>query len=223
MCLVAGAVTKDYGVLACDSAMYDTEKGEASFESAKLYMGPKGIFSFIGSGLYLANMDRSKFQMPFSSTCLYLKEYLKAERPKVEEMMKEIKDEDEKRPDFCLLYLGYHQGKPCIAQFNSFLDFVPRYLWSDGDIRFSSIFYGDDSNPDKKHLFRDATSYMEMKSKSYEKLTPGIVGEILTRGIYHKADQEMKIGDKKKYAGGIVSAAMIDRNGVRSLSGFLGV
>ena len=218
--MIGAATNKDFGVIATDSAQYDTEKKAVTFESPKLAILPHGAMSFIGTGLYFVNMDRTKLTRPFGEMCLYLSEYLKTQREPVAKLMKEgISDVDEQDPNFCLFLLGFHNGHPVVAQLNSFADFVPRYLWSSNGLKFSTILYGDDS--DKAKLFKSATEYAEMKAKSYENLTPGIVGEILTRSIYRKADEEMKIGDKKKYAGGPVNCAMVDKNGVRPLSGWV--
>ncbi|MFI5206084.1 MAG: hypothetical protein ACHQVK_04020 [Candidatus Paceibacterales bacterium] len=153
---------------------------------------------------------------------------MKGEKSKVEKILKaEIADPDENKGHFCLFVLGVHNKLPTMVQFNSFLNFKPKYLYSNGGIKFSSIFYGDD-NPEKKKLFTEAKDYMEKKAHKYEKrgmeLTPGLVGEILTRGIYHKADAEMAMGDNKKYAGGVVNAAAIFSSGqMIPLSGNLGV
>ncbi len=218
MCMIAAGVTKDFGVLACDSAQYDTGLGQTSFETPKLLIIGNGALSFIGTHLYFANLDKSKLMQPFDAACLYLKEYLLGQRPIVEAAMKEgITDPDEQNPSFCLFYLGYHGGHPTVAQFNSYRDFVPVYLWSSDSLKFSTVLYGDDS--DKARLFKESKEYMELKAKQLEPTTPGVVAEILTRGIYRKADEEMKIGLKKKYAGGVVNAAMIDKAGIRSLSG----
>lgn len=243
MCCVTAAVTKDFGVMASDSAMYDTEKGEMSFESPKIVVfDQKKVVSFIGTHLYLANLDRAKMSMPFDALCLFLKDYFKAEKPKVEEMMKQaISDTDEQRPLFCLFLMGLHRGLPTVAQFNVFNDFEPKYLWSKGGLEFATVLYGDDTNPDKQALFKETTQYMKTTAnqwfgeqdssggnvnnqipKSDMKVSPGTVAEILTRGIYHKADEEMKIGLKKKYAGGAVSVMALNKVGVYPLSGFVG-
>lgn len=221
--MMASGITKDFGVIACDSAMYNTEMGEMSFESQRLIIiDAKKIMTFIGTHLYLANIERPKLSMPFDALCLYLKDYLKGERPKVAAAMKEaIADEDENKPHFCLFVMGIHNGHPTLAQFNSFVDFEPQYLYSANGLKFATILYGDDSKPEKKEMFKEAKQYMELKAKQAgANVSPGIVGEILTRGIYHKADEEMKIGTKRKYAGGVVNVAMVTREGVKSLSGF---
>jgi len=138
-------------------------------------------------------------------------------------MAEHIADEDEAKPHLCVLLMGMHKGFPTLAQFNSFLDFKPRYLYSEAGPKFSTILYGDDSKPEKAAIFKEATSYMEMRAARFEELTPGLMGEILTRGIYQKADAEMKIGTKKKYAGGMVNAAAVTPAGTYPLSGFQAV
>ncbi len=220
--MVGSAVTKDFGVMASDGAMYDTEKGEMSFENPKLMVFGQKALSFIGTHLYLANLDRARMSMPFDALCLFMKDYLKEQKPKVEDQMKAIPDADEAKPHFCLFLMGMHRGFPTVAQFNSFADFEPKYLWSDNGLKFSTILFGDDSQPEKAAIFKDSTQYMEMKAKQYEAVSPGIVAEILTRGIYRKADEEMKIGLKKKYAGGAVSVVSLSKAGISALSGFHG-
>lgn len=155
---------------------------------------------------------------------LYLQGYLKEMRPDVEALMKEsIPDPDENRPHFCLYVLGLHGKRPTLAQFNSFLDFAPKYLWSDGyeQPKFSTLLYGDDSVPGKAQIFKEATKFMEEEAKKRTgQMTPGLLGEILTRGIYRKADLEETIGTKKKYAGGVINAAVVKSDGtIYSLSG----
>lgn len=225
-CMLAGAVTKDFGVLACDSAMYNTESGKMSFDTFRMMASKSGklAFSFIGTYLYLANLDKEKMAQPFDAACIYLKDYLRSQKESVAEQMKAgIADEDENKPNFCALALGMHSGHPVIAQFNSFNDFAPRYIWTDDKIRFASIIYGDDSNPEKQAMFKESTEYMEMKAGQYPEMTQGIVGEILTRGIYKKADLEMNIGMKKKYAGGVVNVVSLSRETgqIQSLSNFM--
>lgn len=216
--MISGAITKEFGVLACDSASYSTETGETSFETPKLsmWMG-KYLATFLGSLNYFSRIDEKKFLLPMDQLSLYLQGYLREMKPDVENIMKEsITDPDEQKPHFCLYVMGLHGKRPTLAQFNSFSDFAPRYLWNDGSkpVKFSTLLYGDDSVPGKAQIFKDATAYMEeLTKKNVRELTPGLVGEILTRGIYRKADLEETIGTKKKYAGGCVSVAGIKSDG----------
>lgn len=222
--MISVGVTKDFGVLACDSAAYDLNTLKTSFETPKLGVisNGKAVMSYVGTPLYFASIDRQKLAQSFEGVCIYLKNYLLGIRPDVVEGLKnETEDEDERKPHICLFYLGIHKGYPTLAQFNSFNDFVPKYLWSDNGLKFSTILFGDDSNPEKQAIFKESTKFMEQEAKFYDEVTPGLVGEILTRGIYKKADLEMTIGTKKKYAGGIVNAAKVDKNGVTPLSGYL--
>lgn len=221
--MIAAAVTKDFGVLATDSAKYDIEKDETIFDSQKLFYttNNKYLVSFIGTPLYLANLDTSKFVMPLDGLSLYLKEYLRGMKPKVEEMMKsEIADEDDRQPNVCLFVLGMHKSIPTLAQFNIFQDFEPKYLWTkDEGIKFSNIFFGGEV-PGKNEVFKEATAFMEKKAVRFQKTTklhPGIVGEILARGIYKKADLEQKL-DGRKWAGGMVNAAWVGEKGLMGLS-----
>lgn len=226
--MISAACTKDFGVLATDSAMFDTKQSRTSFEAIKLYYTPNYLTTFIGTPVYFANMDKTKFTLDFISLTVYLEEYLKGQKDRVEKILKsEIADPDENKPYFCMFVMGVHKKLPTMVQFNSFLGFKPKYLYSSNDVKFSSIIYGDD-NPEKKKIFLETKQYMEKKALKFKKrgieLTPGIVGEILTRGIYHKADAEMAIGDMKKYAGGIVNAAVVFPSGqMMPLSGSIGV
>jgi len=221
--MVAATVTKDFGVLASDSAMFDTSNSKMSFIKLKLYYTPLYLVSFIGTPVYFAQMDRSKFGADLPSLVVYMENYLKKIKPEVEKVLRsEIADEDENKPHFCLMILGIHKKLPTLVQFNSFLNFKPKYLYTDkAQPKFSTIMYGDD-NPQKKKMFLEATAYMEEKAKKFKDVdfSPGIAGEILTRGIYRKADIEMKLGPQKKYAGGIVNAGCIFKEGnMISLSG----
>lgn len=222
--MVSGAVTKDFGVLACDSAEYNLESLKTTFESPKLGILENGsaIFSYVGTPLYFSKLDKAKLSESFEKSCNYLKEYLKSMRPEVEESLRKITDdEDHRQPNFCLFVLGLHKGIPTLAQFNSFLGFAPHYLWSGNGVKFSSLLFGDDSKPEKNQIFKDSTVFMEEEAKKYESMTPGIVGEILIRGIYKKADLEMTIGLKEKYAGGVINVAKIDKEGITPLSGYV--
>lgn len=223
MCMIAAAVTKNFGVLATDSAKYDIEKAETIFDSQKLYftLNNKYLATFIGTPLYLTNLDQSKFALSLDGLSMYLKEYLRGMKPKVAEMMKaEIADEDDRQPNVCLFVLGMHKGVPTLAQFNVFQNFEPKYLWTKGDdIKFSNIFFGGEV-PGKNEVFKQATEYMEKKMARYQKMKvhPGIIGEVLTRGIYKKADLEEKL-DGNKFAGGVVNVAFVNSKGLYSLSG----
>jgi hypothetical protein len=240
MCFIAAAVTKDSGVLACDSANYNTETGEMSFETPKLSIwNGKYLATFVGTNTYFSRIDEKKFLLPMDQLSLYLQGYLKEMKPDVENLMKEsISDPDENKPYFCLYVMGLHGKRPTLAQFNSFLDFAPKYLWNDGSqpVKFATLLYGDDSVPGKAQIFKDSTKFMEAEAEKYrlkpgtgnsdvnvyqhQSLTPGLLAEILTRGIYKKADLEETIGTKKKYAGGSVSAGVVHSDGrIYSLSG----
>ena len=220
--MIATGITKDFGVMASDSASYVADAGKIAFETPKLsIIGNKYILSFLGTPLYFSRLDVSKFTLPMNALSLYVQEYLRSMKKDVENILDQtVQDTDEKEPNFCLYVLGMHGKRPMLAQFNSFLDFAPRYLWSDNGLKFSSVLYGDDSNKEKQAMFKESHDYMVKSAGKIPEVTPGLVGEILTRGIYHKADLEEKIGTKKKYAGGIVNAAGIMKDGkIFSLSG----
>lgn len=221
MCMLVAAVTKDFGVIATDSAKFDMEKQESIFDSQKLFhtTNNKYLVSFIGTPLYLANIDFSRFAMPLDGLSLYLKDYLKKMKPKVGAILKsEIGDKDEQEPNVCMFVLGMHKKIPTLAQYNVFHEFEPQYLWTkDAGIKFSTIYYGGDT-PKKNEVFKESTAYMEKKAAHYQSLTPGLVGEILTRGIYKKADlEEKEFGTK--YAGGVVNVAFVRPEGLFTLSG----
>lgn len=212
MCMIASVVTQTFGILATDSAMFDTKQSRMSFESMKLFCTNQYLISFIGTPVYFAKLDRSKLNGDLPSICLYLEDYLKKIRPEVEKILKsEIGDSDENKPNFCLFILGIAKKLPTLVQFNSELNFKPKYLFSSsGNAKFSTIFFGDD-NPEKKKLFIESTKYMEEKAHKMKKkvgeLTPGMYAEVLTRGIYKKADLEQAIKPHIKYAGGTVNLA----------------
>jgi len=219
--MIAAALTSEYGVLAADSASYSPEDKKIGYETGKLSLiRNRYLMAFIGTNLYFTRMDWRRFDLPLKNVSLYLQGYLKEIRPDVESSLKEtIEDKDEQNPHFCLYVLGMHNHYPTLVQLNSFKDFAPRYLWSDDGLKFSTLLYGDD-NPKKGEVFKESTKYMTELAKRYGNHTPGLVGEILTRGIYKKADLEMKIGDKRKYAGGIVNAAFMSKAGqIQQLSG----
>lgn len=213
--MIAGCVTKDFGVLASDSALYID--GKTSFESPKMISIGKYLCTFVGHIEYFAKVDRSKFDMGIASLAIYLQDYFKSMTGIVEESLRALnRDPDDQIPRMCAMILGIYNGRPTLAQVNSFSDFKPKYLYSDGEPAFSTILYGDD-NADKQKVFKDSTSFMERKLSEWKSLgieiTPGIIGEILTRGIHKKSDLEMKIKPFKKYAGGPISVAKITSEG----------
>lgn len=216
MCMLGSVVTKDFGLLGTDSAQYDMAQSKMSYQSKKLFFTSKYLFSFIGTAAYFAKLDKSKLDQDMNGISLYLTDYLKEMKPKVEEQLRaEIKDEDENKPNFCLFVLGVHNKKPTLAQFNSFNDFKAKYLFSENGPKFSTIMYGDD-NPKKKQIFQESTEYMEKKThkaiKKGMEITPGFLGEIITRGIYKKADLEQELIGKK-YAGGVVNVGGVLNDG----------
>lgn len=210
MCIATCGLTKDYGVIASDSAEWNPTTKSMTFDKPKLMIvGGKHLMTFIGSTLFLTKIEKDKFNLPFDCLSVYLSEYLREINSSVQETSLGLSGEPAR---LCLFLLGIHGGKPTLAQFNSFLNFKPEFLWCDDGIKFSTIYYGDDSN--KNEIFKKSTEFMEKESNKYkENINHGLVGEILTRGIYHKADLEEQIGDKVKYAGGVVSVARIHSDG----------
>lgn len=209
--MIASVVTPQFGLLATDSAMFDTAQSKMSFESMKLFCTPKYLITFIGTPVYFSKLDNSKLGQDLPSLCLYMEDYLKKIKPDVEKTLRSaIADEDENKPNFCLFILGIAKKLPTLVQFNSELDFKPKYLYSSDKPKFSTIFFGDD-NPAKKKMFVETTEYMEKRTHKQVKknleLSPGILAETLTRGIYKKSDLEQELGPKIKYAGGAVNIA----------------
>lgn len=214
--MIAGVVSKDFGLLASDSAMYDTSTSTMSFQTLKLYNSSRFLLTFIGTPAYFSKLDRTKLDMDLPSLSIYMESYLKDMRPVIEKMMKsEIADKDENQPHFCLLALGLHKKLPTIAQFNSYTDFKPKYLFSDGGPKFSTILFGDDA---RKKVFQDSTTYMEKKWSKWEKkgmvFSPGVAAELLTRGIYKSSDFDAELGLKQKFSGGAVSVGGILNTGL---------
>lgn len=209
VCAIAGVVTKDFGVLASDSAH---EIGEdVSFESPKLfYVGNKNLITYVGYKSYLSNVDFSKLNGDMASTSIYLSNYFRSIKDTVKSTLSDLTGKNIE-PNLCVLLMGVHNGKPTLAQFNSYLDFKPKYLYSDNGPKFSTIFYSED-NPNKKKMFVDMTKFMEEMAEKKKDVSPGILAEILTRGIYKKSDLEEEL-EGKKYAGGAVSVAYMDSKG----------
>lgn len=209
----AVAITKEFGVIATDSASWNPIDKSMAYEAPKLfYVGGKHLMTFVGFGLFFDGIDKEVFKRPFDSVCVYLSDFLRDANDKAQSAYSNmVKDDKDKSARICVHLLSAYDGKPMVAQFNSFTNFTPTFTMPDSKIKFSSIFYGDDS--EKNNVFKKSTEFMEEMAMKHEQLTPGIVGEILTRGIYHKADLEQKIGDKKKYAGGTVSVGVVFADG----------
>ena len=215
MCVISCGLTKDYGVITADSALWNPNDKSISFDVPKLIKaGNRHLVTYVGSQLFFTNLDIEKLKMPFDSLSVYLSEYLREINRSVQETFNGLVKEEKERPaKLCLFLLGVHGGKPVLAQFNSFLDFKPQFLWSEDGPKFATIYYGED-DPEKSEIFKKSTTFMEEKAKEYkDKLSPGLMGEILVRGSYYKADLEEQVGDKIKYAGGVVSVARIHSDG----------
>jgi len=213
--MISGCITKDYGLIASDSALWNPNNKTISFDNPKLMkIGNRHLMTYIGSQLFFTNIDIEKFKMPFDCLVVYLSEYFREINQTVQDTFNGLVTDDKEKPaKICVFILGVHNGAPVLAQINSFLDFKPQFILSGDDIKFSGLYYGED-DIEKNEVFKKSTEYMEELAKKHEgKITPGLAGEILTRGIYHKADLEEQIGDKVKYAGGVVSVATIYSNG----------
>jgi len=232
--MVAGGVTKRYAILATDSAQYDFENDKVTLESPKLFYttNNKYAFTFIGTPLFMSNFDWKQFNEPMDVLAAYLSEHLTAQRARVEEEWKNVGDDED--PRFALFVSGMHKAIPAIASFNGYKKFRPEFLWTKepDETKFLSIHYGGEVEG-KKEIFSDAAAFMELKAKRFTALrqgwsekgaaargmSPGLLAEILTRGIYKKADAEMKIGEKVKYAGGAVNLLLVSAGGINTMSG----
>lgn len=213
--MISALVNKNFGVLASNSSHFDASTGETTYQSVKLFNTPRLWITYMGSPLFLANIKREKLGMDLLSLIVYLETYLKNERPKVGKILKsEIENRDEARPFFCMFVMGLHRKLPTLVQFNSFLDFKPKYLYSEKGTKFATVFYGDE-NPEKKRALIDSTGYMEKRLVETD-FSPGIGAEILTRGIYRYADL------RKEHGGPVNSAAIMSSGLLVPLSGTLG-
>lgn len=214
--MIACCVTKEFGVIASDSA--HANNGVLTFDFPKLhFFNGKYLFTYVGASAYFSKINMKKFDEDLSSLVIYLSDYFQSIQEEVGKTLKELNSDPEyQQPRLCAFLLGVYNKKPTLVQFNSFLGFKPKYLYSDDKPKFSTIFYGDD-NPEKKKIFLESTAYMEKKAHKLSKkgieLTPGVVGEILVRGIYKKVDLEMEIKPYRKYAGGVVCVSSLLKDG----------
>jgi hypothetical protein len=207
--MVSAVITKDFGVMAADSALYEATTNAMSFVTPKLnFIEGKYLATYIGDSGYFPSLDYSKFKNDLASLSLYLQQYLLETRPKLEKTLKELKVKvEDQKANLCLFVMGVYNRKPTLVQLNSFHNFKPKYLFSENGPKFATIYYGDDEK--KNAVFSSSTVYMEKKAQQWKDIfSPGIAGEILTRGIYKKADKEMELYGKK-YAGGPVCVASL--------------
>ena len=211
MCMISACVTKDYGVIAADSAMDDN--GLLKYEAPKLIHFKEKFMTYIGYPTYFSKIDLNKFDGGIAAICIYMEEYFKSMKEEVGDLLKKLNSEENyQQPRLCVFLLGLHNEKPTLVQFNSFSDFKPEFLYSENGPKFSSIFYGDDDLT-KKEIFSKTTDHMnELAEKRIKILSPGIIAEILTRGIYKKADMEEEL-EGKKLAGGAITIGQISSHG----------
>lgn len=210
MCMISCVLTKEFGVIASDSAR--NENGNLSYEFPKVYFAGKYLITAIGATPYFSKINKEKFTLDFASLSVYLEDYFKEMKPKVEETLKELNPESyEQYGNLCAFVLGVHNGKPTLMNFNSYSNFKPKYLFSDGAPKFPTIYH-----PEKQEMFDEVKQYMEKKVHKLEKkntvLSPGLLGEILVRGIYKKADIEFE-KEQKKYSGGVPTVAVLYKDG----------
>jgi hypothetical protein len=211
--MMSCGITKDYGVVASDSASY--KDGQTFFDSPKMFKIQNYLVSFIGYQDYFTSMDQSKFSYSLPALSLYMENYLRNERVRVKEILKSMVSEDQD-PRLCVFILGLHNGKPTLVQFNSFTDFNAQFIQSD-EPEFSGIFYGEEG-PTKESIEQAAVHMKELSKKWANIMSPGIMAEILTRGIHFKCDVEEKLSGTK-YAGGSVSVASLSSSGdIKSMS-----
>jgi len=209
MCVIGCCVTKDFGVMAADSAQYDSISTKIGFVTPKLsFIRGKYLTTYVGDTSYFSQIDYTKFDNDLASLSIYLQQYLKEMKPNVVRALNELHiKEVDKKANLCLFVMGVYNKKPTLVQFNSFKDFKPSYLFSENGPKFATIYYGDDEK--KNEIFSNTTRYMEKKAKKWEGIfSTGIAGEILTRGIYKKADMEAEAYGTK-YAGGAVQVASL--------------
>lgn len=195
--------------MAADAAQFDAVSGKAGFITPKLsFIRGKYLTTYVGDIAYFSQIDYTKFDNDLASLSLYLQQYLKEMKPNVERALKELKvKEEDQKANLCLFVMGVYNKKPTLVQLNSFRDFKPSYLFSENGPKFATIYYGD--NEKKNVIFSSATRYMEKKAEKWKDIfSPGIAGEILTRGIYKKADMEAEEFGTK-YAGGSVQVASL--------------
>ena len=210
MCMIGCALTNEYGVLASDSAMANSDD-ITFFEVPKLFKYGKYLATFIGNTGYLSGLSPMFFEFEMKGTSIHLQTYLR----NVRQIVKNRSEKENMSDDFLIYVLGVQDGMPTLLILNSRKNFDIEYLSKkDSDkVTFANIYYGDDS--EKSQIFQDSHEYLKSLVDHYETISPGILAEILTRGIYYKSDQEKKrLG--KKWAGGAVSASFIRPNGIIS-------
>jgi hypothetical protein len=215
--MIAAALTAEFGVLASDSA-HTVETG-FSFEVSKLAKVGNYLLSFSGTQLYLSNMNRAKFNGKMDQLSLYVQGFLKEARPNIEELIKEKMSEGI-TSGFSLYVMGVHAKRPTLASFRSTSDFKPKYFWAEKEIKMAPVLSADD---DIEGSSLASSVVMDQTLKSWTeakvKLDPGIVGEVLIRGIQKKSDFVFE-ATKKKSSGGVTSAAVLKADGaIYSLSG----
>jgi hypothetical protein len=206
MCMITACITPEFGVLAADSAFYEPNTRITSYTAPKLFKAGNKLATFVGSPQYMVGIDVSQFSNSLEELAKYLQNHLLTRRPEIEKDLQTLPIKpDDMKARLCLFVLGEKDNKPTLLQLNSFKDFKPEYLVPSTKPEFASIYYGDDEI--KKQIFSASTKYMESRLDNWKgKVDPGIIAEILTRGIYKKADLEEKQYGAK-YAGGAVSVA----------------
>ena len=212
--MIAIGLTKEFGVLASDSAAWSQDQKKMVYEHPKIsVVEDRYLLSYVGSNLYFTNFDLTRIVASFNKTALYLEEYLKDMKPRVDHIIEESKIE--KRQDFALVILGVQNSRPLCAVFMEKFDFVPRYNWSVNENRI--IFVPDvqveeekkkpGPKPKKKEKI-SARQFVEELAIKNPPDSPGLMGELLTKGIYRSVN-----GSKEKEIGGVVNAAFVDKIG----------
>lgn len=213
MCMVAAVVTKEVAILATDSALTTNDK--IQYNNPKLFFwGNRYLCTGMGVPAYIAKLDFNKFKLDVPGLCMYLEDYFKSTREHVKETLANL-EEKEIDPSLCFMLAGVHKERPVVVEFSSYLDFKPKYFLSREKPKFVPILY-DKENKTKAQMFDQTLEYMETRAHKFEKkgteLTVGILGEILTRGIYKKSDLEFELTGKKS-TGGVVSVGAISATG----------
>lgn len=173
--MIVTAVTKDYGLLATDSALYDTAQSKMQYGYLKLFYSSRFLLSYMGTPTYFSKLDRTKLDTDVPSLVLYMTDYLKGMKADVEKVT-------ENKSEFCMFALGIHKKLPTVVKFSSTLNFEPKYINGGHSLKFA---FGDGSS----------VEYLEKRVRKLEKkgveINPGTLAEILTRGLYNKMEEQV--------------------------------
>lgn len=208
--MVGAAIHKNFSVIATDSAL--TTQDKIGYNNPKLFFwGGKYLCTGMGIPAYISKLDFNKFKLEMDGLSMYLEDYFKGTREHVVETLKNM-GEEKVDPSLCFFVMGIWKKKPGVMVFNSYLDFKPKYFFPSGDkVKFVPIFVPEEDKI-KTKMFGDSLEYMETKLHKFMKkgaeLTSGLLAEVLTRGIYKKADTEFELTGKKSTGGAVCAGAV---------------